>query len=321
VAVFGGIRSTANAGNAFTEVRCIGAVLGARGTLDAQRVRRLGVRDAVEQRDADAHERDREVPAHRKTSRVIAHDSASIVKPKNHTVPPTAASEDFLIPTHPLRPLTPKVVSFHDLALVPELGLERGAANAASASPAQATVMSTPPPDFRAIYDAHFDFVWRSLRRLGVREPDALDLTQKVFLTAHVKLAEFEGRSQISTWLFGIAQRVASDYRRSALIRREVSTDHVELDAVASSPAEFSADSEQRQRARAAEAILNALPEAQRTVFVLFELEEMSGQDIATLLDVSLGTVKSRLRLARDTFRREVKRLAALRAGGRKEAV
>ena len=215
------------------------------------------------------------------------------------------------------------MVSFHDLAPVPELGLERGAANAANASPAQARapVMSTPPTDFRAIYDAHFDFVWRSLRRLGVRESDALDLTQKVFLTAHVKLAEFEGRSQISTWLFGIAQRVASDYRRSALIRREVSTDHVELDAVASSPAEFSADSEERQRARAAEAVLNTLPEAQRTVFVLFELEDMSGQDIAALLDVSLGTVKSRLRLARDTFRREVKRLAALRAGTRKEAV
>jgi len=80
------------------------------------------------------------------------------------------------------------------LALVPELGLEPGAANAASASPAQATVMSTPPPDFRAIYDAHFDFVWRSLRRLGVREPDALDLTQKVFLTAH------RGPTQGTTW-------------------------------------------------------------------------------------------------------------------------
>jgi RNA polymerase sigma-70 factor (ECF subfamily) len=53
---------------------------------------------------------------------------------------------------------------------------------------------------------------------------------------------------------------------------------------------------------------------------VLFELEEMSGQDIATLLGVSVGTVRSRLRLARDTFRREVKRLAAVQ-GGRKEAV
>jgi len=56
-------------------------------------------------------------------------------------------------------------------------------------------------------------------------------------------------------------------------------------------------------------------------VFVLFELEEMSGQDIATLLNVSVGTVRSRLRLARDAFRREIKRLSAIDASGRKEAV
>jgi len=83
----------------------------------------------------------------------------------------------------------------------------------------------------------------------------------------------------------------------------------------------LSAESDDRRRARAAESILNKLPEAQRTVFVLFELEEMSGQDIATLLNVSVGTVRSRLRLARDAFRREVKRLSAIDAGGRKEAV
>src|SRR6185369_16836664 len=83
----------------------------------------------------------------------------------NHTIPPGARAKDFLIPPHPLRPLSSKLVSFHDLAHVPGLGLERDAANAESASPAQvrASVMSNPPPDFRAIYDAHFDFVWRAL--------------------------------------------------------------------------------------------------------------------------------------------------------------
>jgi RNA polymerase sigma-70 factor (ECF subfamily) len=195
------------------------------------------------------------------------------------------------------------------------------ASSVACPKPAPATVMSAPTPDFRAIYDAHFDFVWRSLRRLGVREPDVLDLAQKVFLTAHFKLADFEGRSLVSTWLFGICQRVASDYRRSALIRREVSTDNAELDSVATWHDDLSDKSDSHRRARAAEAILNKLPEPQRVVFVLFELEEMSGQDIATLLDVSVGTVRSRLRLARDTFRREVKRLSAIDAGGRKEAV
>ena len=54
--------------------------------------------------------------------------------------------------------------------------------------------MSPPATEFRAIYDAYFEFVWCSLRRLGVREADMMDLTQKVFLTVHTGLAEFEGR-------------------------------------------------------------------------------------------------------------------------------
>ena len=179
--------------------------------------------------------------------------------------------------------------------------------------------MSVPPSEFRAIYEAHLDFVWRSLRRLGVRQADAMDQAQKVFLTAHTKLSEFQGRSRLRTWLFAICQRVASDYRRSAPLRREVTTDAAEIDAFAASP---NADrSEARQRARLAEAVLDKLPEAQRLVFVLFELEELSGDEIAELLGVSVGTVRSRLRLAREAFGREVKRLHAAEGGGRKEAV
>jgi len=172
--------------------------------------------------------------------------------------------------------------------------------------------------DFRAIYDAHFAFVWRCLRRLGVREPDVVDLTQKVFLTAYFKHAQFEGRSRLTTWLFGICQRVASDYRRSARIRREIATDAAELEAYTASRDEISAVTELGQRRRLVNAMLEKLPEPQRVVFVMFELDEMSGQEIADLLDTSLGTVRSRLRLAREAFRREVRRLSAL---DRKEAV
>ena len=178
--------------------------------------------------------------------------------------------------------------------------------------------MKSPGADFRAFYDAHFHFVWCSLRRLGVREADVMDATQKVFLTAHFKLPEFERRSSENTWLFGICQRVASDHRRSAPVRREIATDGSELDVLSTVDDDAPRRIESRQRAALAEAILNKLPEPQRVVFVLFELEEMSGEAIATLLDVPLGTVRSRLRLARETFRREVRRLAA---GSAKEAV
>lgn len=183
--------------------------------------------------------------------------------------------------------------------------------------------MSQTEPQFRALYDAHVNFVWRCLRRQGVRESDLMDLTQKVFLTAFVKLPEFEGRSRISSWLFGICQRVASDYRRSAPVRREVPTDTSELDKYSDPQQEQAHQSDVRRRASLAEAILSKLPEEQQLVFVLFEIEELPGQEIAELLELSLGTVRSRLRLARETFRREVKRLALANssaAGGTREA-
>ena len=166
-------------------------------------------------------------------------------------------------------------------------------------------------PEFRVLYETHFDLVWRVLRRLGVREADTLDLVQKVFLTVHARLGGFEGRSQLKTWIFGICQRVASDYRRSARVQREVATDVTELEAHRDGARGPLASMESRQLAVVAEAILDKLPEAQRVVFVLFELEEMSGDEIAALLEVSVGTVRSRLRLAREAVRREVVRLTA----------
>jgi DNA-directed RNA polymerase specialized sigma24 family protein len=63
---------------------------------------------------------------------------------------------------------------------------------------------------------------------------------------------------------------------------------------------------------------LSKLPEAQRLVFVLFELEDMSAGEVADLLGISVGT--ARLRLARELFTREVKRLSALQEAPRKQA-
>jgi len=174
---------------------------------------------------------------------------------------------------------------------------------------------------FQAVYLAHFNFVWGALRRLGVREQDALDMTQKVFLVVYRKLPEFESRSVIKTWLYRICLHTASDYRRSAAIRREVTTDHTELNTLAGSREVVSEEADARQRAATAEAILAKLPEAQREAFVLFEIEGMSGQEIAALLEVPLGTVRSRLRLARDAFTAEVERLSAADPERRKEAV
>jgi RNA polymerase sigma-70 factor, ECF subfamily len=165
--------------------------------------------------------------------------------------------------------------------------------------------------DFETVYATHFKQVWGALRRLGVREADVADVTQKVFITAYRKLDTFEGRAHIRTWLLGICERTASDYRRSAPVRREVSTDVATLELTAPAHTDVVVELGSRQRVQLAETILDKLPEEQRAVFVLFELEELSGPEIAALLDISVGTVRSRLRLARETFTREVQRLTA----------
>jgi RNA polymerase sigma-70 factor, ECF subfamily len=164
--------------------------------------------------------------------------------------------------------------------------------------------------EFKAIYESHFRLVWRALSRLGVREPDLMDLTQKVFLTAYLKLPNFEGRSLVTTWLWGICRRVASGYRRSGAIRYEIATDPVSLEVSAEQRGAAVTASSESARHILIESILSKLSEPQRVVFMLFEVDEMDGREIATLLNISLGTVRSRLRYARKLFRREVRRQA-----------
>jgi RNA polymerase sigma-70 factor (ECF subfamily) len=181
--------------------------------------------------------------------------------------------------------------------------------------------MNPPQHIFRDVYLAHFDFVWGALRRLGVREHDAQDLTQKVFLVVYLKLPGFENRSSLRTWIFRICINAASDYRRSAPIRREVITEPAEMAFLSGFHDDLHDRSESQRRLALAEAIVDKLPESQRLVFVLFELEDMSGVEIAKLLGISLGTVRSRLRLAREVFTREVKRLSAHEETPRKQAL
>lgn len=175
----------------------------------------------------------------------------------------------------------------------------------------RADSVPTSSAEFKVLYDTHFPLVWRALIQFGVRESDLMDLTQKVFLTAYLKLPSFEGRSLVSTWLWGICRRVAIAHRRSGAMRYEVTTDPmvvesamVPLSAVAVSEASLS-------RQCAAEHLLTKLSHSQRLVFTLSEVDNLDGRQIAALLDVSLGTVRSRLRYARERIQREVRRLAA----------
>jgi RNA polymerase sigma-70 factor (ECF subfamily) len=164
--------------------------------------------------------------------------------------------------------------------------------------------------DYAAIYDEHFDFVWRNVRRLGVPESSADDAVQDVFLVVHRKLAEFEGRSALRTWLFGILARVARDHRR-ARARYVAKTNAIAAEVdheSAPSPADLAA---KREAARVLEEMLDAIDDDKREVFVLVELEQTSVADVAIALALNVNTAHARLRAGRQQFEAAVARFRA----------
>jgi RNA polymerase sigma-70 factor (ECF subfamily) len=169
---------------------------------------------------------------------------------------------------------------------------------------------------FDDLYDQHFEFVWRTLRRLGVPAPDLPDVSQEVFLVVHRRLADFEERSKVTTWLFRISARAARDRRRRAHVRLEVATAEDGLEAEASG-ADPSAALERADNRALLERVLSLLSDEQREVFTAFELEGLSGDAIAAALELPLGTVYSRLRLARERFRLAIARHVARQSGTR----
>lgn len=170
-------------------------------------------------------------------------------------------------------------------------------------------------PQFREIYDQYFDFVYRGARRLGVHSRSLDDATQDVFLVVHRRLGDFEMRSSLKTWLYGITRRVAKDYRRRASRKEKglVSTDGPiggQLTSDQNSPDENAA---RRQAAQTLDTILANLDEPRREVFVLAEMEQMTAPEIAEALSLNLNTTYSRLRKARAEFEKAVARhLASL---------
>jgi RNA polymerase sigma-70 factor (ECF subfamily) len=152
------------------------------------------------------------------------------------------------------------------------------------------------------IYESEFRFVWRNLRRLGVREADIADAAQEVFLVVYRRLSEFDQRCKVSTWLYRICFNVASDRRRHAHARREIPCD--------TAGPEFDLSSEPNQRDELAlfDQLLEGMELEQRATFVLFEVEGYTGKEIADMLNCPLPTVYSRLRLAREAFSRAARR-------------
>jgi RNA polymerase sigma-70 factor (ECF subfamily) len=165
---------------------------------------------------------------------------------------------------------------------------------------------------FDDVYEAHFDFVWRSVRRLGVHDDAVDDVVQEIFIVVDRRLQEFEARSSLKTWIFGVALRIVRDHRRQVRrksphsLRPEPPDDPETLsDKAERGPHESAAKAE---AVRVLRQILDELDDDKREVFVLAELEQMTVPQIAEALELNSNTIYSRLRAARQQFDEAVAR-------------
>jgi RNA polymerase sigma-70 factor (ECF subfamily) len=160
------------------------------------------------------------------------------------------------------------------------------------------------------VYDEFFDFVYRNARRLGVPPSAADDVVQEVFMVLHRRLAEYDGRATLQSWVYGILANTVRDYRRS-FRRKQAPLVATERDEQLG-PASSSASPEQRtQLKRDLELLmqlLDDLPEAQRELIVLADLEQLNIPEICQCIGGNSHTVYSRLRVARENLKAKLAR-------------
>lgn len=161
------------------------------------------------------------------------------------------------------------------------------------------------PPPFNTIFRSEFDYVWHSLRRLGVPQRDLEDVTHDVFFRVYQHWAEYDCARQLRPWVFGFCFRLASDYRRRLRHQREV------LGAESESTDPGPSAVERLERAEAlslAQTALQGVEIERRAVFILHEIDACPMPEIARTLALPLNTAYSRLRLARAEFQAALRR-------------
>jgi RNA polymerase sigma-70 factor (ECF subfamily) len=168
----------------------------------------------------------------------------------------------------------------------------------------------------RQLYDSHFSFVWRNLRRLGVPDVILEDAAQDVFLVVHRRWESFDSRwSSVETWLFGILLRVARNHRRSLRRRSWAIPSTGDVVEVVPSPAAGPAELVARREAVALlDRLLDSLDEDKRSIIVLVDVEQLSVPQAAEALEVNLNTAYWRLRTARTQLRKSLARIRATEA-------
>jgi len=162
-----------------------------------------------------------------------------------------------------------------------------------------------PPADvspFESIYRQYFDFVWSSVRRLGVSPAATEDVVQEVFIVIHSRLHTLEQPQALRSWIYGIVRRTVSGHHRSRRVREAWGAALAVEPNPQPLPRTPSDLAEQNDQVRLLFALLDELDETKREVFMMAELDELTVPEIADILEIPLNTAYSRLRAARQAF-------------------
>jgi RNA polymerase sigma-70 factor (ECF subfamily) len=171
------------------------------------------------------------------------------------------------------------------------------------------------PWTLERMYRDHATQVARWAAHLGGPRMDVDDLVHEVFIVARRRMGDFDGRAKASTWLYGITERVTRAARRKARVRAFLDrVRRTDVEAAVSPPHPTPIEELEQRRAReTVYRVLDRLPEKYRRVLILFELEELSGEEVAELTGTKLATVWVHRHRARGLFQIELER----QGGGR----
>ena len=175
-----------------------------------------------------------------------------------------------------------------------------------------------PPLDTGAVYAQHVRQVARWAERLAGPELDLEDIVHEVFSIVHRQRDRFRHDSSVATWLFGITDNVVRHRRRKERWRRWLTGSAEDTAGHLASPApDPLRHAERDEAARTVYRLLDQLPERDRQVLILFDLEELAADEVAALLEIKPANARLRLHRARARFLRAHRQAEA--AQGRKD--
>lgn len=197
--------------------------------------------------------------------------------------------------------LATAIASFFGLAVFSKSKDEGALTQGAVIAPAESSETGSGGPielpDFATLYEAHFAFVWRLAANSRVPSSHLDDVVQETFLVIHRKLPTFEGRSSLRTWIASITRNTALEFLRRK--RHQMLGTEVDPDSSASASMTPAEQLEAATAAKLLDQFLDELPDEQRDVFLLAEVEQMTANEIGAVLDVNPNTVRTRLAAAR----------------------